>query len=289
MDSYDYAADSTIRCQRIKSLESLLSKRDVSLMDFLEAGCSMAYYFADFLGNSGIRAMLQEMENLKRELDNNDETSGDANEDFAGKDAAVDDMEVLYNDSLTGLRKWVYFDDFILPVYYDSNNRYNGDVPRFVFCCEISNLTEINRASGNDTGDIVFREFASAVNSAISSRGGENMALRGAGGMITGFMTGITQTEAAENLHKILGVIKMLTVKNPAGIPIEIIFNAGVYREWKGSDVYRNIEIAKKIMLQLNDGIDSHVGFLRNQDYVVTDQDIDRKGYLRESLISVLV
>ncbi len=42
-------------------------------------------------------------------------------------------------------------------------------------------------------------------------------------------------------------------------------------------------------MKQVEDGVGSHLGFVRSQDYVVTEKDFDRRGCLREGMISVIV
>ena len=44
----------------------------------------------------------------------------------------------------------------------------------------------------------------------------------------------------------------------------ELIFNAGIYTEKKGTNALKNIEIARSIMFQGSDGNAGHVAFLRN-------------------------
>jgi len=41
-------------------------------------------------------------------------------------------------------------------------------------------------------------------------------------------------------------------------------------------------------MLQGSDGKECHVAFMRNPDQIVDDKDFDRRGRLRDGLISVL-
>lgn len=295
MDKYDYAVNSRIKHSRIRTLEIILGKKDPSLMDFLEAGCSVGFYVAGYFGHKGIAAIRQEIDNLREKLQVKE--PGTASGDDAvmpdmpevKQNDIVQEMDRIYVDSLTGFRKWEYFEDFVLPVYYDNKNCYNGDTHRFVFCCEISNLPEINRRSGNDCGDLVYKKFAEVLNKILSEAGTENTAFRSSGAVITGFFTGMQQSMAAELLHRIMQGTREISVAAGGKQSGEILFSAGLYREWKGSNVYRNIEVAKKIMVQLEDGIASHVGFLRNQDYVVTDKDFDRRGMLREGMISVLL
>lgn len=287
MDRYDYAINSRLKHSKLRTIENLLAKKDISLMDLLEAGCSVAFHLAEFLGNRGIRAIYQEVDRLRNILDKHD-SEGEAAESEEGG-GIMDEMDRVYTDALTGLRKWEYFEDFIQPVYYDSKKCYTGDVPRFVFCCEMSNLGEINRKYGNDAGDKAYRKFTDVLASVIKEKGAENIALRDSAGVITGYITGVMQSMAAELLHKVLVEVRSIQLDGSVAEKVEVLFNAGVYREWKGSDSYKNIDVAKKIMLQMNDGVASHVGFLRNQEYVVTDKDFDRRGFMREGMISVLM
>ncbi|HPS56736.1 MAG TPA: hypothetical protein PK514_01395 [Spirochaetota bacterium] len=290
MDRYDYAVNSRIRHSRIRTIEVILGKKDASLMDFLEAGCSIGFYFAEYLGHKGIEAVHQEIDKLQEKLQGKEPgaVSEDGNSarqvQAEGQSDIAEEMDRVYADSLTGFRKWEYFEDFILPVYYDDKKCYNGDTARFVFCCEISNLDEINRRSGKDAGDLVYKKFAGVINNVLAGAGSENNAFRSSGGIITGFFSGMSQSMAAELLHRILQGVSEISAGSS-----EILFSAGLYREWKGSNVYRNIEVAKKIMIQLEDGIASHAGFLRNQDYVVTDKDFDRRGMMKDGMISVLL
>ena len=294
-DKFDFAVNSRIQHSRIRTLEILLAKKDISLMDFIEAGCSLGFYLADFFGHKGIKAIYDETGELKENLlgknsgsaDDADKSGATAN--TAGKSDIAEEMDVVYTDTLTGFRKWEYFEDFILPVYYDEKKCYNGDAVRHVFCCEISNLYEINHQTGKDAGDLVYKKFADVINSILLESGTENAAFRSGGGIITGFLTGMSQTAAADLLHRILKGVVTISA-DEGGVQFgEVLFNAGLYREWKGSDVYKNIEVAEKIMKQVEDGVGSHLGFVRSQDYVVTEKDFDRRGCLREGMISVIV
>lgn len=296
MDRYDYAVNSRIRHSKIRTMEIIIGRKDISLMDFLEAGCSIGYYLAEYFGHKGIKAVSQEIDSLKERLQGKEREAGDVPAEGAeikqargeDQDDIALEMNRVYADSVTGLRKWEYFEDFILPVYYDEKKCYSGDAERFVFCCEISNLDEINRRSGNDAGDLVYKKFAGVINSVFAGTGSENVAFRSSGAVITGFFSGMSQSMAAELLHRILRGTSEISPGEDGGSGMAL-FSAGLYREWKGSNVYRNIEVARKIMIQLEDGMASHVGFLRNQDYVVTDKDFDRRGMFREGMISVLL
>jgi hypothetical protein len=107
--------------------------------------------------------------------------------------------------------------------------------------------------------------------------------------MIVGFINGLASSGAVEIMHSILKSVKDIQVSDDGELNGDVLFNAGVYREWRGSEVERNIDVAKKLMVQVSDGISGHVGFLRNSDHIVTDIDYDRRGYLRADLISVVM
>ncbi|HQO39447.1 MAG TPA: diguanylate cyclase [Spirochaetota bacterium] len=290
MDRFDFAVNSRIRYSKIRAIEAFLGRKNVSLMDFIETGCSIGFYIADYFGHKGIRAVRQEIDTLQQSLQGGGKALAAVEKEavVSGREDKQSDiareMDRVYLDSLTGLRKWEYFEDFILPVYYDDKACYNGNLERYVFCCEISNLDEINRKSGNDAGDIVFKKFAAIVNNVLADAGSDAAAFRSSGGIITGFFNGISQSMAAEHLYRVLQGTRDIPAAGG-----EVLFSSGLYREWAGSSVYKNIEVAKKIMLQLEDGIASHAGFLRNQEYIVTDKDFDRRGMLKEGMISVLL
>jgi GGDEF domain-containing protein len=293
-ENYNFLLNARIIHPKVRGLEHLLNRKEVYLVDLLEAGCSVAEFFAELLKHNGIKAINDEVVKLQRELDSYNIQKGDISaisddaENSCGDDGLNSDAEKIYIDTLTGFKKWEYFEDFILHEVYDENGNYSGNRPRHVFCAELSNLVDVNRVCGNSSGDMVYKRFSEIVKDTLSSAGSENIVMRSKGGLIIGYINDITAVEAVDFLFKMLNLVKEYSLDSGIDSLPELIFNAGLYTEKKGTNALKNIEIARSIMFHASDGRSGHVGFMRNPDLVVSDKDFDRRGRLRDGLVSVL-
>jgi GGDEF domain-containing protein len=157
-----------------------------------------------------------------------------------------------------------------------------------VFCAELSNFVEINRQCGKDAGDKVYKRLSEIVNDTLNSAGSGNIAMRSKGGLIIGYINGITAVEAVDLLFKMLYLVKEFSLSSDIKSLPDLIFNAGIYTEKKRTNSIMNIETARRIMFQGADGKTGHVAFLRNSDQIVEDKDFDRRGRLKEGLVSVI-
>jgi hypothetical protein len=135
---------------------------------------------------------------------------------------------------------------------------------------------------------MVYKRFSEIVKDTLSSAGSENIVMRSKGGLIIGYINDITAVEAVDFLFKMLNLVKEYSLDSGIDSLPELIFNAGLYTEKKGTNALKNIEIARSIMFHASDGRSGHVGFMRNPDLVVSDKDFDRRGRLRDGLVSVL-
>jgi GGDEF domain-containing protein len=293
-ENYNFLLNAKIIHPKVRSFEYVLNRKEVYLVDLLEAGCSIAEYFAETLKHNGIKAISDEVFKLQGELESyNIQNIGrnemsDNSENSCGEDGLNSDTEKIYNDTLTGFKKWEYFEDFILHEVYDENGNYSEDRLRHVFCAELSNLVDVNRVCGNSSGDMVYKRFSEIVKEILSSAGSENIVMRSKGGLIIGYINDVTAVESVDFLFKMLNLVKEYSLDSGIDSLPELIFNAGLYTEKKGTNALKNIEIARSIMFHASDGRSGHVGFMRNSDLVVSDKDFDRRGRLREELISVL-
>jgi GGDEF domain-containing protein len=292
--NYNFFLNAKIIHPKVRNFEYVLNRKEVYLVDLLEAGCSIAEYFSETLKHNGIKAINDEVLKLQKDLESFNIQSADSlkisdnPENSCGEDGINSDVEKIYIDTLTGFKKWEYFEDFILHEVYDENGLYSENRLRHVFCAELSNLVDVNRICGNNSGDIVYKRFSEIIKETLGSGGSDSVAMRGKGGLMIGYINDVTAIEGVDLLFKMLNLIKEFSLDSGIDSLPELIFNAGLYTEKKGTNSLKNIEIARSIMFFASDGKSGHVGFMRNPDLVVSDKDFDRRGRLREGLLSVL-
>ena len=293
-ENYNFLLNAKIVHPKVRNLEFLLNRKEVYLVDLLEAGCSVAEYLAETLNSKGIKAIFEEVTKLQKELEaynEKPESSAETDDHGGGKSGEEElnsHIDKIYIDTLTGFKKWEYFEDFIYHEVYDGEGNFKGDKLRHVFCAELSNLVDVNRICGNDAGDTVYKKLSEIINDTLITAGNGNIAMRSKGGLIIGYINGISSMESVDLLFKILLSVRQYTANSGIDSLPELIFNAGIYTEKKGANAIRNIEIARSIMFQGSDGKSSHVVFLKNQSQTIDEKDFDRRGRLRDGLISAL-
>ncbi|HOP63284.1 MAG TPA: diguanylate cyclase [Spirochaetota bacterium] len=285
-NNYDFFLNARISHPKQRGFELVVNSRDNSLKDLLEAGCSICEYISEQFLHPGIAAVYDEVAELKDEYDP-EMHENDKGEILSGEGRG-EHHEDVYSDRLTGIKNWAYFEDIVLPENYDETHIYRGSVKRNIFCIEISNLREINRVSGNEAGDAAYRNFSKLVVQALRESGRENIAFRGHGGVILGYISGIPALEVVDIIHEIFNSMNRAMFDNDIQVLPEPVLNAAVYTEFPGTEAHANIDTVKKIMIQSADAVAGHVAFLKNPDHVITEKDLDRRGYLNEGLISVL-
>ncbi len=293
-ENYNFLLNAKIIHPKVRNLEYILNRKEVYLIDFLEAGCSLAEYFAETLKNKGIKAIYEEVAKLQKELEENNlktekpHVVSDEEDDSSDEEGLNSDADKIYVDTLTKFKKWEYFEDFIFPELYDEDGNFKGDKPRHVFCAELSNLVDVNRVCGNDSGDSVYKRLSEIINETLLNSGADSVVMRSKGGLIIGYLNDISLMESVDLLNKMLHLV--MDYSNDSGIESlpELIFNAGIYSEKIRTNAEMNIDIARSIMFLGSDGKAGHVAFLKNPDQIVTEKDFDRRGRLSESLISVL-
>lgn len=293
-ENYNFFLNARIQHPKIRHLETVLSRKEAYLADLLEAGCSVSEYVAETLIHRGIKAIQEEVLKLKKELESHRAQTvspeGVTDNDAAcpGEDVLDNEINRMYTDRLTGFKKWEFFEDFILPESYDEKGNYTGVKPRQIFCAELANITDINRICGNDAGDNVLKRLSEIINETLGGNAKDNIVMRGSGGLIIGYINGITAVEAVDLLFKILYLVREYSLDSGIELLPELIFNCGIYTERKGSNGLNNIEFARRIMTHGSEGNSGYVAFLRNQDYILNDKDFDIKGRIPDKMISVL-
>lgn len=288
---YDFFRNARVSHSRLAGIEVVLAKKEITVADMIEGGCSLAYYLSSFLNHYGIKAIKDEVEILKEELlvEEGAESIEEHGEPIDSDAEFSNDFNKLYTDTLTGFKRPEYFNDFIVPTYYDSNMLYKEEKLRHVFCAEPLNLVNINRKYGREEGDRVYREFTSIVNRYLSASGNENnVAIRNDAGMITGYINDITYMEAVDVFVSIIGELRSVIAGGNDTGTSEFLVNFGIYPERKNTNAHFNISVAKKLMMQSGEVKAGHVTFIRNQNRIITENDFDRMGNLDDSLVSYL-
>ncbi|MCL1865711.1 MAG: diguanylate cyclase [Spirochaetes bacterium] len=287
-DNYNFLFNAKIIHPKVRNLETILNKKQVYLVDLLEACCSMAVFFSESLYHKGIQAVYADVIKLQREIDEYNLESRVKIQHFDTEDDENRANNRIYNDTLTGIKNWQYFEDFILPEFYDDDGNYSKDKLRHVFCMKLSNLVEINRICGNDVGNVVYKKFSKIAKETFSTTDSDSILLRYKEGLIIGYIDNTSVIEAVDILFKILNKIKAYSLNSGIQSLPDIIFNAGIYTERKGSNALKNIEIAQKIMQQRTDKEAGHVVFLRHADRIIKNNDFNSKGELKPEFVSVL-
>jgi len=285
--NYDFFINAKLIHQKVRNIELLLNKREPTLSDIVEAGCSISFSIAEYLCHPGVRAIYQEVENLKKESLKflNDATNA---EDDSKNKNTEDKVDAIYYDSLTGIKNWAYFEDFILQEDYDEDFKYKHEANRYVFCIEIANLQDINRVSGRDAGDRVFKRLIEVIAETIRKKGKRNFALRGRGGIIIGYLMDCQRIDAIDALYSIYTKMNSDVLSGEIDVTPEPVIISGIYTERKGSSAFENIEIAKKIMIHGFDGVKGHIAYLKKEEQIIAEKDLDRKGHLKEGIVSIL-
>ena len=82
-----------------------------------------------------------------------------------------DELNQMYNDTLTGLKRKSYFDEVLMQQSYDSRGIYNGKLKRFIFLAEIFNLKGFNDKYSRDIGDEIVLSVARSFYDKINTHG----------------------------------------------------------------------------------------------------------------------
>jgi len=292
--NYDFFLNAKVLHPKIRGFEMMVNRRDTVLADIIKTGCAISQFLSEQMMHPGIKAIHDEVSRLKEEnaARLSSKIEGELPEIKerveGGLKGAVSVTDDVYSDRITGLKNWAFFEDFILPEYYDDAHLFKGGARRHIFCMEIANLVEINRKSGNDAGDDAYRKFCHVIKDIIQKDNRENIALRGHGGVVIGYITEVASVDAIEIVHTVFRKVNSMILTGEIKAFPEPVINAGVYTESPGSNAVVNMDIVKKIMIQGSDGGRGHVAFLKHPDQVISEKDLDRRGYLKEGLISVV-
>ncbi len=296
MNNYNFYINAQLYRSRQAKTPVLFRKESISLKTFMETACSLAFHISRECQHPGIRAILTERDKLGEKL-KDEERDAEAVQEMAMDDEEMGissreekNVESMYIDTLTGLKRKNYLDDVILQRSYYNKGRYTGNVKRYIFMCEIYSLKSFNDRYGHEVGDqIVFsvaRSFYDKVNAPGTHE--ENIIIRYSGEELLGFIHNVELTEAVDMLGKVVKNIKGIRIDYEGGDIGQIPVTGAVYEERKNTDYLDNFSTVSRILTSVSRKGVGTIGFIKRSDYIVTKRDFNQAGIIDDDLLGVI-
>ncbi|HOO71238.1 MAG TPA: diguanylate cyclase [Spirochaetota bacterium] len=296
--NYDFFIGAAIRLRGAGKVFAIIRKENLTLAEFLERGCSIAFHISDLLNHEGIEASLKEREILEKKLKEGEvpvSETGDTYEFPDNKDVLgnkfLEELDQIYRDNLTGFWNFQYFQEQVAPKVYDDQARYQMKDTRIVFLLEIDGLKKINELWGHSVGDRILVKISQIILKHANSdqRDPGDLLIKYEGGAILGYLNNRTLSSAVDMLVNIRKEVNGLDMEDDNNNDIGIIsIRAGVYQEWSGTDYLNNIKITDIILNCANAKENNMIGFMRDQNRIVSEKDIGIGGDLPEDILTAV-
>jgi diguanylate cyclase (GGDEF)-like protein len=294
--NYDFFLNATLKKNNRVKLYRIFREEKISLKGFLEMSCSMGFHISRLLRNPVLSALVEEKESLsmlveKIKGDNYNQKAVDHEFSLLEEDdSIVQDIDRMYRDTLTGLWKKEYLHDQIMHKLYDSKENYSMDRPRFVYMCEISGFDRFNSVYGHETTDKLLVQVTRKIKDEIYSPGKheDDILLREGAGKFFGYLNDTSLMECVDRFAKISIDVKGIYIRSGDMDIGKIVINFGVYEERKGSNMIRNIEIARNLLFYAGSEENKNIAFIKDPHFVIRERDFDRMGDLKEGLITIV-
>jgi diguanylate cyclase (GGDEF)-like protein len=298
---FDFYTSAVIAKTRSAKAHRVLNTPSITLQQFLENTCALAFYISQLLNHPGIAEMQKELGVMKPKAEEiialRKEVS--ARKHFVipeiqalyGFDEDIDESALhIYRDSLTGLLKQEFLEDHVIPDVYDTDSRYYSDTLRFVFVACIDTIDAINAAYGHDNGDRVIIEVSQRFLHFVcfQSREKKNIVFRYNGNLFAGYVTNASHASVLDILDSVHRAAGEITIDTGEKIISAIPLSIGVYQEHRGTDVHENIGIAVQIMDFVKRNRGNNIGFIKNQHRIITGRDYNRREGIDQSLLALL-
>jgi len=195
-----------------------------------------------------------------------------------------------WRDPVTGFWMREYLEERILPELYDGAGKLRAEGPRFLFAASIDRLRSINEVYGHDAGDALMAAVAKKVAHTVNAAGmsAANAIVRYEGNLFVGFLNGVQFASVADTLNLMLSAIGAVTVEVKGDIVGPTSMSIGVYMERKGAEIGNSVRVAKALMEYASSKGGNNIGYVRNQDRVITGRDFSGRNALPENLITLL-
>ncbi len=293
--NFDFYTNAVVKKQEGSPLHALFRNHEITLQEFLERSCALAFHICRLLNHEGVQEFIKEKNRLLQEHPYLKSAvapaeGGMVQESEASDRRMTDTYDDVYLDRLTGLYKMEYIEDILIPSYYGPKGEYQRTHNRFIVYCSVDNLRRFNSEYGHDAGDIVIGELGRRMNrllgSATTHR--DNIAVRLSGDVVVGFLNDTTLTAVAEtmaSMNRDMGKTKIRTEKFT--IPA-VSVSIGIYQERPRTMIRENIASARKLMSFAHSFGPNTVAFTRDPNHVITKRDHDRFGNLDRRIVTTL-
>jgi diguanylate cyclase (GGDEF)-like protein len=294
--NYDFFLNAILKRNNRVKLYRIFREEEINLKGFLEMTCSMGFHISRLLRNPALKALVEEKESLialveKFKADGNDHR-GEGHEFRMLEDdeSIVQDIDRIYRDTLTGLWRKEYLHDQVMQRLYDSKENYRMDTPRFVYMCDISGFDRFNSVYGHETTDKLLVQVTRKIKDEIYSQGKheDDILLRENAGIFFGYLNNTSLMECVDRFAKISIDVKGIYIRSGDMDIGKIVINFGVYEERKGSNILRNIEIARNLLFYAGSEENKNIAFIKDPHFVIRERDFDRMGDLKEGLITIV-
>jgi diguanylate cyclase (GGDEF)-like protein len=299
--NYDFFLNAVIKKTKTARAALILKKDEITLKDFLEGICSLSYHIAKELNHEGIDAMIKDKENLNKKIENlknqtEEKDSGDADEFNDGTDietdsAVLNEINSLYKDTLTGLWKYEYFEDQVIPKLYNENKNYKLENSRIIFLCEINGFKKINASFGHSAGDKILIEISKKIISSVTKpeMNKNNIAVKYEDCYIMGYLNDVSLLNAVDVFAEITAAIHTshINLKTGDNETIDPALNTALYQERTGTNADYNISVAKKILAFVNEKTRNNIGFPKDINLEITERNFNRAGMIDDSVLTL--
>lgn len=202
-------------------------------------------------------------------MDKNNKKEGQLRERIAELEAQVYDLEKnLIHDPLTGLKTRAFFEEeldvYLAVIAHNEQGKrkeWFGFKNISVIFFDIDRFKNINDEHGHDMGDIVLREVAKIIQSAL--RTGDTSA-RWGGEEIVVSLLGAADIDAMFKAEEIRKKVENLTFKETSGLRVTI--SAGVTSSKKGVTASELIKCADQALYAAKQGGRNRVAAYRDVD-----------------------
>ncbi len=288
--NYDFFTGAVIMEKEHSRLRTFMKKEGITLAEFLEAACSVAFCLSDELNHEGIESIRKELDSL-RPAEQGGGTAASGGPALSFPVEMSDEESAQYRDPLTGLVNYRYLLERVSRKLYDSSMKFRFDWPRYAFIVEIDGLARLNNLWGHDFGDRVIREVSRAVAGRLHQEGRDenDFVMRYDSGMLLGYLNRLSLSSAVDRLVAVRKDVNGLQLRpGQGGEILSVALNIGIYQERPDSDCINNIRIARKVLSAANKNEANRVGFMRDQNRIVTDKDFSIGGDLDEAIVSAV-
>jgi diguanylate cyclase (GGDEF)-like protein len=300
--NYDFFTHAALRDSRAVSLSKIIDSDTVTLQNLLESLSSLGFHIAELLNHEGVEGMKKEKEELSGRLaeirgpglieDDFEGITGGFTEEEAEelkKDRQLQEgLNRLYKDSLTGLWKYEYFEDQLMPRLYDSEKKYAGPPGRFLFIVEADGFKRANKVYGHDVGDEILQRTSHLLSRELAQRGNRrDQAFRIRGGQIMGFINDTTLSEAADLLGKFNANLQQEVILHEGKDIGQVSASIGLYEEREGALHTWTLSVTRRLLGYAQKQGGGVLALIRDPSHIVAERDFDRFGDIDETLIAL--